>query len=94
MDGDARLTAIDSDDDDDNDMRCDLNEAIDEVCIAGPAGGDKCRTVPNNSQEDGEEDGIGDVCDNCPLIFNQYQGDQDADGVGNPCDPDWVPGGC
>jgi hypothetical protein len=38
------------------------------------------------NQEDGDSDGLGDVCDNCPALPNVYQEDADADGVGNICD--------
>jgi hypothetical protein len=50
------------DDDDDNDLICDENMDIEGVCIAGPAGGDNCRSISNNNQLDTNEDGCGDLC--------------------------------
>jgi hypothetical protein len=44
------------DPDDDNDNRADDR--------------DNCRLVPNTNQHDGDNDGVGDVCDNCPDDFN------------------------
>ena len=37
-------------------------------------------------QEDGDEDGVGDLCDNCIDTPNSDQADLDADGVGDACD--------
>ncbi len=48
--------------DDDNDMICDGNADVSGVCIAGPAGGDNCRTIPNNDQADSNDNGCGDLC--------------------------------
>ena len=38
-----------------------------------------------NDQYDGDDDGIGDVCDNCPANANPGQADADSDGVGDAC---------
>lgn len=88
------------DNDDDNDMICDIGAAVTEICIARP---DNCPTTPNNSQSDSNEDGIGDACDadndgvpgdidNCPLIANTDQSDSDGNGRGDVCEG--LPPGC
>ena len=48
--------------DDDNDLICDQNIDVEGICIAGPAGGDNCRSIPNNDQLDSNENGCGDAC--------------------------------
>jgi dipeptidyl aminopeptidase/acylaminoacyl peptidase len=61
---------------------------------------DNCPAVPNASQTDTDEDGLGNACDadddadgvvdagdNCPLIANAEQSDTDGDGQGDACDP-------
>jgi hypothetical protein len=45
--------------DDDNDIVCDGDQAVQGVCEAGP---DNCRLKPNYSQEDSNNDGCGDAC--------------------------------
>ncbi|MCA9546715.1 MAG: thrombospondin type 3 repeat-containing protein, partial [Myxococcales bacterium] len=49
-------------------------------------------------QRDGDDDGIGDACDNCPQDANNDQADMNGDGVGDACeesdrDGDGVPDG-
>jgi arylsulfatase A-like enzyme len=47
---------------------------------------DNCPSFFNPHQEDGDQDGRGDICDNCPHIYNQKQADFDRDGIGDECD--------
>jgi hypothetical protein len=46
---------------------------------------DNCPQARNTSQDDVDEDGVGDVCDNCRVVFNPDQADFDVDGVGDAC---------
>jgi len=47
-----------------------------------------CPFVDNRVLEDGDQDGVGDVCDNCPDATNpdQFDGDRDGHGAGCDCD--------
>ena len=53
-----------------------------------PKPADNCPLHPNNNQADGDDDGVGDVCDLCPGIQSSDNGDPDHDGRGNGCDED------
>lgn len=64
---------------------------------------DNCPFIPNPSQQDSDNDLVGDACDsgidkdkdgvqdskdNCPKVPNSDQLDHDGDGKGDACDPD------
>ncbi len=53
------------------------------ICTQGSqcAGG-----LCQQTQEDGDADGLGDVCDNCPAASNPTQDDFDDDMIGDICD--------
>jgi len=91
--------------DDDGDGVCDNGGPVIQdgqtECVAGPAGDDNCRLVPNADQGDLDADGTGDACDpdidgdgvanaddNCPVDYNPGQADNEADDLGDVCDPD------
>jgi hypothetical protein len=59
---------------------------------------DNCPMYSNADQKDGNNNGIGDACDdydydgvmtavdNCPMVVNPNQSDIDRDGIGDTCD--------
>jgi hypothetical protein len=49
-------------------------------------GSDNCPVDANPTQQDLDDDTVGDACDNCPSIFNPTQKDTDGDGIGDACD--------
>jgi hypothetical protein len=81
---------------------CQGHAGTDRVVVDQPDGfldsEDNCPTTFNPLQEDGDNNGIGDACedldgdgvvnawDNCPNISNSPQRDQDGDGRGDVCD--------
>ena len=42
--------------------------------------------LSNATQIDGDNDGVGDGCDNCPQVPNYDQFDADNDGTGDACE--------
>lgn len=53
--------------------------------LGGVCRPDNCPTVANSNQNDGDLDGLGDVCDNCPTVANPDQLDSVGNGVGDAC---------
>src|SRR4029079_3444842 len=81
---------------------CQGKSSTDRVIVDQPDGfldsEDNCPNTFNPLQEDGDDNGIGDACEdldgdgavkswyNCPSTSNARQRDQDGDGVGDACD--------
>jgi len=62
----------------------------DADCVIGCSANGVC----GMTQDDADNDGVGDVCDNCPNNCNVNQFDADMDGIGDVCDTDPGCGGC
>jgi hypothetical protein len=84
--GDLDLDGIDGDGDGSGDLG-------DGPCAPGASAGcdDNCPALANPTQENGDLDGIGDICDNCPDVGNADQLDSGGllgpvpDGDGDAC---------
>ena len=63
---------------------CTAGENIGNICINNSECG--LDGFCSMSQEDSDNDTIGDVCDNCPDVGNPNQEDGDSDGIGDACD--------
>ena len=76
-------TPDDYGDDCDNDLD---NDGYPDYYVAGGWPVDLCPRVHCESNDDSDDDGVGDACDNCPSVSNSDQADEDQDGRGDVCD--------
>jgi hypothetical protein len=91
--GDSRLLSItvclDADGDGFSDCRGDCDDGDPERFPGNPEicdGKDNDCDQIIDSGQDGDGDGVDDLCDNCPSTINPRQDDGDADGAGDACD--------
>ncbi len=68
------------------DDNCPTTLNVNQTDVDQDAIGDECDVCPNDSQNDGDNDGICGGVDNCPLEFNPEQQDVDGDGIGDICE--------
>ncbi len=82
-------------DDTDGDGTADCNDACTDTDGDGygnpgfaenTCAADNCPSISNPTQENSDDDAIGDACDNCPFDGNPLQIDHDRDGIGDVCD--------